>query len=251
MGQVLAAAARMYLTRWPLFIGIAAVFIPIALVIAAVEAAVFGSASIAGIDTSGESGGVFASLAVAVAALLTLGGVGLVQAATARALAEVDAGRPIGPLRAYRMALGRFPALLGALAIAVGAVVLLGLSVALLPVAIWLAGRWALLAQAVELEGESVLGALRRSGRLVRRRWFKTTSLVVAGAAIALVLGPVLGMILIFGTDAPFTLVNVVAGLVYLLAMPFVALTTAYVYHDAVVREALAGDEDDVLPAQI
>jgi hypothetical protein len=248
-GQVLAAATRMYLTRWPLFLGIAAVFIPIALLIAAVEAAVFGSASILGVDTSGESGGVFASLAVAVAAILTLGGVGLVQAATARALAEVDAGRPIGPLRAYRMALGRFPRLLGALAIAVTAVVLLGLTVALLPVAVWLAGRWALLAQAVELEGASVPGALGRSSRLVRRRWFKTASLVVAGAAIALVLGPVLGMILILGTDAPFTLVNVVAGLVYLLAMPFVALTTAYVYFDAIVSESTV--EEDVLPAQV
>ena len=38
-------------------------------------------------------------------------------------------------------------------------------------------------------------------------------------------------------TDAPLPLLNVVAGIVYALAMPFVALTTAYA--DARVREEL------------
>jgi hypothetical protein len=41
-----------------------------------------------------------------------------------------------------------------------------------------------------------------------------------------------------------------VAGLVYALAVPFVALTTTYVYVDARVRDELARPEEpDVLPA--
>jgi len=39
--------------------------------------------------------------------------------------------------------------------------------------------------------------------------------------------------------DAPFELVNLVAGLVYAVAMPFVGITTAYVYYDTLVRERL------------
>ena len=62
-----------------------------------------------------------------------------------------------------------------------------------------------------------------------------------------LVVGPFMGALLILGTDAPFWLVNVVAGVVYAVTMPFVALTTAYVYFDARVRSELA---DERAPAR-
>jgi hypothetical protein len=66
------------------------------------------------------------------------------------------------------------------------------------------------------------------------------------------VTGPLLGALLILVTDAPFWLVNVVAGVVYAVTMPFVALTTAYVYFDARVRRELAGERGSVqLPAEI
>jgi MFS family permease len=93
---------------------------------------------------------------------------------------------------------------------------------------------------------------LRRSGRLVRRRWLKVASLIVAGGALVVVLGPLLGVLLIFVTDAPFWLVNVIAGIVYAVAMPLVALVTAYVYFDARTRGELeAASELTELPAEI
>ena len=60
-----------------------------------------------------------------------------------------------------------------------------------------------------------------------------------------------LGVVLILGTDAPFWLVNVVAGVVYAVTMPFVALTTAYVYFDARVQGALVEPGPAELPAEI
>ena len=67
-----------------------------------------------------------------------------------------------------------------------------------------------------------------------------------------LVAGPLLGVVLILVTDAPFWLVNVVAGVVYAVAMPFVALTTTYVYFDARTRTELEGEPaPGVLPAEI
>jgi hypothetical protein len=66
------------------------------------------------------------------------------------------------------------------------------------------------------------------------------------------VAGPLLGAVLIFVTDAPLALLNLVAGVVYALAMPFVALTTSYVYFDARARVELEpADEPDELPAEI
>ena len=70
--------------------------------------------------------------------------------------------------------------------------------------------------------------------------------------ALALLLGPLLGALLIFLTDAPLGLLNVVAGIVYALAMPFVALVTAYVYFDTRARFELEPRESvSELPAEI
>ena len=89
---------------------------------------------------------------IAIGTALTLLGLGLVQAATARALVELDGGRPIGPLRAYRLARDSIRPLLGALFVAAIVVSLLASSIYLFPLAIWLAGRWALIAPSIELE---------------------------------------------------------------------------------------------------
>jgi hypothetical protein len=129
---------------------------------------------------------------------------------------------------------------------------LLASSLYLLPIAIWLAGRWALVVPVVELEDAGALAALGRSRRLVRGHWLKVASLVVAGGGLVLVLGPLIGALLILGTSAPFWLVNVIAGAIYAVAMPFVALTTAYLYFDCRVRDELGTEETaDRLPAEI
>jgi hypothetical protein len=142
--------------------------------------------------------------------------------------------------------------LFGALLVAVIVVSLLTSSLYLLPMAIWLAGRWALVVPVVELEEVGALTALRRSRLLVRGHWLKVASLVVAGGGLVLLLGPLIGALLILGTSAPFWLVNVVAGAIYAVAMPFVALTTAYVYFDCRVRDELRPEEvGDRLPAEI
>ena len=64
--------------------------------------------------------------------------------------------------------------------------------------------------------------------------------------------GPIIGAALILATNAPFWLVNVVAGLIYSVTMPLVALTTAYVYFDRRVEDELAGERAPTeLPAEI
>jgi len=93
---------------------------------------------------------------------------------------------------------------------------------------------------------------LRRSGLLVRGKWFKVASLIVVGASLAIAIGPLVGVALILGTGAPFWVVNLVAGVIYALTMPLVAITTVYVYFDRrVAYELGGGDEAAVLPAEI
>jgi hypothetical protein len=251
-GQVLSAAGRMYWARFALFVGIGLVFVPIALIVTLLQALVLHATSVFGIQTGGENSGLLSYLVVAIGTALTLLALGLVQAATARALVEIDEARAVGPLRAYRLASAVVTQLFTALVVAALAVSLLATTFFLLPIAIWLAGRWALIVPSLELEGGSGFGALRRSGQLVRGRWLKATSLIVFGGALVLVLGSLVGGLLILGTSLPLWLANVVAGVIYAVTMPFVALTTAYVYFDARVRHDLAGDRAPVqLPAEI
>ena len=251
-GQILSAAGRMYVSRAPLFLGIGLLLIPTAMVTAALQALLFGGFGLLGIDPGGESAGALVLVVVGIGTILTLLGLALVQAATTCALAEIDAGRSIGPIRAYRIALTRARPLLRALAIAVAAWAVLTTTVFLFPVAIWLVVRWALFSQIVELEKRPAVNALRRSSELVRGRWFHVASLVGAGATLAILAGPFLGALLIILTSAPPAWLNLVSGIVHALALPFVALTTCYVYFDARTRHELdAADEPRELPAEI
>jgi hypothetical protein len=221
-------------------------------VISLVQALVLGGFGLLGIDTSGEAAGALALLVLFLGTTLALLAFGLVQAATTCALVEVDAGKEIGPIDAYRLAFRRFRPLLGSLLLAVGAWVALTATAVLIPVALWLAVRWSLLAQVVELEGASAVGGLHRSSRLVRGRWFRVASLVGVGLVLALAIGPLVGALLILVTQASLPLLNVVAGIVYALAMPFVAITTTYVYVDARVRTELEpSGRPAELPAEI
>jgi hypothetical protein len=251
-GQILSAAARMYAERFRLFVAMGVLFVPIALLVTLLQALVLHASNVLGVQTGGESNGLVAFVVVAIGTALTLLGLGVVQAATARALVEIDQGRPVGPVQAYRLALDSVGPLFGALLVATLTVSLLASSIFLIPIAVWLAGRWALIAPATELERVSALAALRRSGRLVRKRWLKATTLIVVGGALVLVVGSLIGVLLILLTNAPFWLVNVIAGIVYAITMPFVALTTGYVYFDARVRSELADErETAVLPEEV
>jgi hypothetical protein len=251
-GQVLAASGRMYVAQWSLFVGLGVLFVPIGLLISLMQGLLLHTTSVLGVQADHGSSGLGAFLALALGTTLTLLGLGLVQAATARALLELDQGHRVGPLRAYRLSIVRAGPLFGALLVAIVVVSLLASSLFLLPIAIWLAGRWAIVVPVIELEQAGALAALKRSRSLVRRRWLKVASLIVAAGGLVLVLGPFIGALLILATSAPFWLVNVAAGAIYAVTMPLVALITAYVYFDCRVRDELGPEPGvDRLPAEI
>ena len=250
-GQIISAAARMYVKRPGLFLGLGVLLIPIGFTITVVQWLLLAALDLIG-SVSGEAAGAWAFLSLIVGMTFALLGLGLVMAAAACALVEIDADRPVSAWTAYRLALRRIRPLLGAIALFVVVWVVATSTVFLLPVAIWLAIRWCLVAPVVELEDHRPFVSLRRSAELVRGRWIRVGSLVGISAAVALVAGPLLGAIMIFVTETPLALLNVFAGVVYALAMPFVALVTSYVYFDSRARLELEPVERvSELPAEI
>ena len=57
--------------------------------------------------------------------------------------------------------------------------------------------------------------------------------------------------LLLLVVDLPFGFVNVLAALLYALAMPFVAITTTNVFFDSLARERLHEKAPAELPAEV
>jgi hypothetical protein len=254
-GEIVTSAWRMYGRRFWLFAAIGFVFVPLGFVITFVQYLLFRIVAFAPlVDSAGESNVVVAGLAFDLGLLLSILGLTVVQAATAQSLRDIDEGRSTGALDAYRAALDRVWSLLGGLVLAALVVFALTLTLVGIPIAIWLVVRWSLFAQAVQLEGRSALSGLRRSGALVRGSWWRAATITLVVTGIGLLVGPLLGAILLFVSDASFNLVNLVAALVYTIALPFAAIATTYLYHDLRVREALEARGEralEILPAEI
>ena len=250
-GQILSASARMYVGHLWLFLGLGILLIPVVVAITALQWLLLRLADAFG-SVTGDLAGLVTYLSLVIGLLLTLGAFGVVQTATARSLVELDRGRAGGARDAYRFALRRLGPLLATVAIVSVIWVALTTTGFLIPVAIWLAVRWSLLAPVVELEDLSRRAALRRSGAIVRGHWIRVGSLVGVSTVISLAAGPLLGALLIFASNSSLALLNLVAGVVYAFALPFVAIVTTFVYLDVRARHELEDEEAPrELPAEI
>ena len=125
-------------------------------------------------------------------------------------------------------------------------------TVVLIPVMVVLVVLSLLVTPVVLFERVSGWKAGRRSAHLVRRNWLKVVVLVAITNGLVAAIGPVLGTTLILGTSLPFSVSNAIAGIVYALFIPLVALNSVYVYADVVVRDELEPRAEKVpqLPAE-
>jgi len=254
-GQIVTSARRMYTGRFRTWVTVGLVFIPVLLVASGLQAILFHLTSLANLaESAGESNGAVALIAFAVGLAFALIALTFVQAATAYILVSLDEGRPFSVWDAYRAVLRNWKDLLGALATLVVVIFVLSLFVIGIPIAIWLVIRWAFLAQTLVLEDLPPLRALRRSARLVRGRWWKVGTIMAFTTGLALLLGPLVGIGLLFATTATFDVVNIVSSLVYTITIPFAAIATTYLYFDCKVHEQLDPVEEkrvDTLPAEV
>ena len=70
---------------------------------------------------------------------------------------------------------------------------------------------------------------------------------------IALLIGPLVGTLLLFVTNASFNFINLVSSGVYVIVLPYAAIASTYLYFDLRVakeQEAVTAESGDILPIQ-
>jgi hypothetical protein len=253
-GSMVTSAYRMYVEHRRLFLGIGLLFIPIGLIAAALQSLAFSEHGLGPLLTSvGASNAFVETLVFSLNTLVTLLGLTLVQGATAAAMVAIDRNEAIQAGTAYRRALDRLRPLLRALAGAIvvcGALAFVGVGTI---VAVWLVIRWSLLAQCAVIDPAPNPRPLRRSARLTKGHWWRSASITGFVTGLGLLIGPVVGVALLFLTTASFRVVDLVAALINVAVMPFIAIATTYLYADLYVRDQLAEPEPvrAVLPAEV
>jgi Membrane domain of glycerophosphoryl diester phosphodiesterase len=253
-GAIVNATRRMYFGHLRVFLGIGLLFIPLGLLITGVQYLLFRLGDLNGlVESAGSTNALVVLLATALGIVFTVFGLAVVDAATAVAMLDIDAGGRASVRTAYKKVLPKLGPLLGVVLIAAVVVAVVGLTSIGVLLAIWLLVRWAFLAQVVVLEESSGLSALRRSARLVRGHWWRVASLLLFVTVIALLLGPLVGVLLLFVSSASFNFINLVSSAVYVFLLPFTAIASTYMYFDLRVakqEEEETAKDADLLPVQ-
>jgi hypothetical protein len=236
-GQIFRASTRVYLRNLPTFAAAGAIFVPVYLVAAAIQWAVFHLSAVAPlIALDGRHGAVTAFLAV------LIGGVGglfasvIATAAVAVILDELDAGRVILAGQAYRRVLRRRRPLTRGMVTELGTVLLLTITVIGIPFAIDRFVRWSLFAEACMLDDLSAPYSLRRSSLLVRGRWWRTFGFTLLVDVLVILSGPLFGIGLLLLTDHSLNFINLAAALVYTITVPYAAIQLTLYYFDLEAR---------------
>ncbi len=243
-GQILRAARRLYRGNAWTFIGIGAVFIPVAVLASAVQWVLFHLTGLSDfIALDGRRGAVTALLALLIGDIGGAFAAAAVTGAVSAALNELDAGRPVNAVRAYTLAGRNGRALGGATAAQFVLIVVLVLSLVGIPFAVYYFIRTSLFAQACALEDQPAIASLGASARLTRRHWWRTFGFTALVNIIAILSGPLLGVLILLLTAQSLTFIDITGSIVYTLVVPYAAIALTLYYFDLQMRPAARRDE--------
>jgi hypothetical protein len=236
-GQILRAARRLYLENPRTFIGIGAIFIPVSVVAGAVQWILFHLTGVGGfVGLEGRQGAGTAAIALFVGDVAGAFAAAAVTGAVAAALNELDAGREVNAVHAYRLAGRNAGGLAGSTAVQFVLILLLSLTVIGIPFAVYYFVRTSFFVQSAVLEGEGAVGSLRASARLTRRHWWRTFGFTAVVDVIAILSGPVLGVLILLLTAQSLVFIDITGSIVYTLVVPYAAIALTLYYLDLQTR---------------
>ena len=237
-GQVLVAAGRLYVRHFWLFIGIGLMFVPVMVVATAAQSLLVSLSKLGALaGAEGDQNAWVVALVLLVGEVVALVAYFCVLAAVARSVSTIERGGTPGLRDAYSSVVRAFRSI-AAVGVRIVAVVgVLLLFVVTTPLALLFAVRYAFAIPVLMIEGSSVAGALRRSRKLVRGRWWPVALLLALVVGVGALTGPLVGIGLLFVIHTSFVVINLVAGLVYAVTIPFVALVIVYRYYGLAAKQ--------------
>jgi hypothetical protein len=177
------------------------------------------------------------ALIALVLVLLAVGvGYAFCSAAITSAMALIERGAPVGVRASVENLRGRGWSAVGGTLGTLVVCVVLAVTVIGIPVAVWLSVRWLFLQDAIVLRGLGVRDGLRQSAALVRGSWWRILGAASLLVAIGVVAAPVVGFALILFTGLPLSVVNLVAAVVFALAVPWIVIARVLLYLDLETR---------------
>ncbi len=187
-------------------------------------------------DVAVEDPVVGAFAAVLFGAFSTLIAATLVYAACAEALDRIDDGEQPDALDAYR---GILPALVPLAWATLRITVVTGLLVVTvigIPFAVVYLIRKTLTLQSIVIEERGGTSGLKRSSQLVRGSELRVFAIgALINGTVALI-GPMIGVVMMFVTPASLGLINLVSALVYVFVLPAAGIAIALLFYDLRIR---------------
>ncbi|MCA9860723.1 MAG: hypothetical protein KC438_13425, partial [Thermomicrobiales bacterium] len=147
------------------------------------------------------------------------------------AMKEIREGYTPGVWRSLREGLRYFPGMLAALILYVVTLGIATFSIFLIPVAIYVAVRWLFYPQAIVLnEQERGWYGLLFSWNVTRGRWLKTLGSTIGFLILALVPGPLMGVLILILGGSGVRFANIASSFIYGLLLPiaYIGLTMVY-----------------------
>jgi hypothetical protein len=185
---------------------------------------------------------------VLVFAVIEVVPLGFAIAATAVAAASLRLGlEQVGTMGAYDRAGHRGRPLAGVLLRVAGIPLLFAATIVGLPVAVWYLGRTAVAVPACVLEDLDAQAAIRRSKQLVGPHFWRVSALTTLTVAVALLVGPIVGAVVLLRTDLPVLLANLIGVAFSAAVLPLVGITITLLFLDLRARQAEGAP--DVVPA--
>ena len=148
------------------------------------------------------------------------------------AMKEIREGYTPGVWRSVREGLRYFPAMVAALILYVVTLGIATISILLIPVAVYVAVRWLFYPQAIILDDQKRgWNGLLFSWNATRGQWLKTLGSTIGFLVLALVPGPLIGVVLLIIGGSGVRFANVASSFLYGLLLPLAYIGLTMVYH--------------------
>jgi hypothetical protein len=247
-GQIYRAGFRLYRRYRRLFVGIGLLFVPLAAVGILLQQLL---TRVTGVGTfldtaatdpvvSGVCALLFGELSSIIAAIV-------VVAAVVHALEQIERGGQPDALEAFRGILPRLWPLGWAWLRVILVAGLLTLTIVGIPLAVVYLVRKVVLTQALVLENLQATPALRRSSELVAGHGPRVLAISALVNVTAFLLGPIVGVTVLFLTSGSLAVINLISSLVYAVVVPYAGIAITLLFYD--LRRRSAGEEPAVRPA--